>query len=119
MPALLEELVLLPLLELVPVFELASVFGLALVAALELFELGYVELLLELVDPGVPGVVLGAGAVLGAEDCAPVAPPLDVALLALCACASVAPASPSAVSSANDLSLSMMYTSFEAECVAR
>ena len=107
MPALLEELVLLPLLELVPVVSLG------------LFELGYVELLLELLDPGVPGVVLGAGVVPGAEDCAPVAPPLDVALLALCACASVAPASPSAVSSANDLSLSMMYTSFEAECVAR
>src|SRR5579872_2713843 len=96
MPALLEELVLLPLLELVPVFEL-----------------GYVELLLELLDPGVPGVVLGAGVVPGAEDCAPVAPPLDVALLALCACASVAPASPSAVSSANDLSLSMMFTSLK------
>ena len=62
-------------------------------------------LLLELLDPVVPGVVLGA------EDCAPVTPPLDDALLVLCACASVAPASPSAVSSANDLSLSMMYTS--------
>jgi hypothetical protein len=105
MPALLEELVLLPLLELVPVF--------VLVVSLGLFELGYVELLLELLDPGVPGVVLGAAVVLGAEDCAPVAPPLDVALLALCACASVAPASPSAVSSANDLSLSMMYTSLK------
>ena len=41
MPALLEELVLVPVLELVPVL------GLGLAVSLGLFELGYVELLLE------------------------------------------------------------------------
>ena len=103
MPALLEEFVLLPVLELVPVFGFGFEFECE-------FEFGFapiVSLELELLDPVVPGVVLGV------DDCAPVTAPLDAALLVLWACASVAPASPSAVSSANDLSLSMIYTSLK------